>query len=158
MVEPEVEGNGTFVGAAITVTEFVDAPVELNERGLRSTSASRATSSVTNAPHAAASQYSYHNSLTYVGTVEQHGKSQSCDVGTVEQKHGNSKSSDVVRFDTSAVVGSEVRASTIVGSEVRATAIVGSVANAIVGTAESKANVGHSAIMTDSKTKSSIMR
>ena len=59
VAEPEVDGDGFFIDAAITVTEFVDSPVELNERGLRPTSTSRATSSATNAPHAAepASQY-----------------------------------------------------------------------------------------------------
>ena len=99
-VELEVDGDGTLIDDANTVTEFVDAPVKLNERGLRQTSTSRATSSATNTPHSAelASQYSYHNLLTYVGTEERHGKRKICDVGTVEQKHGTSKSSDVVRM------------------------------------------------------------
>ena len=51
-------------------------------------------------------------------------------------------------METSAIVGSEVRASAILGAE----------ANAIVGTEESRANVGHGARMADSKTKSNIMR
>ena len=59
----------------------------------------------------------------------------------MEQKHVKSKSSDVVRFDVCASVGSEAIASAIVGPEVDASG----------GTA---ADVGHNA----SKTRSNIMR
>ena len=98
---PEFDGCGVLVDNASAATEFVDAPVRVSDKGRWPTSISRASSGATNAPQSAepASQYSYHNLRTYVGTADEHVKSVGYGVGTEEQKHGKSKNIDVVRFD-----------------------------------------------------------
>ena len=100
MVEPEVDEGGIFIDDAIEASEFVDAPVKLIDLCRKPSSTSRAAETATT--------HIYYN-ISLAGAADS--------VGMVEQKHGKSKSSDVVRFDACASVGPEVTASAIAGPE-----------------------------------------